>query len=170
MSTSTPDTPTTIRSSLDDLLQPSLIEPRQALFSLRASFLVAFFGGVFAFALFGAVNARRMGRLRTDVWLHAGFALAWAVLAVWFGMQLQVGNLPEVFQTAGNPGRSMRYLGRLLALALLGSTYLLQRQHFRSQQLVGKAPADPWPWGLGASGLAIGLSALLVLLGKELAS
>ena len=60
-----------------ELLEPSLERPNQPLYSTTASFWVAFLGGAFAAATFGALNASRAGRLKKDLWISILVSVAW---------------------------------------------------------------------------------------------
>lgn len=55
--------------SREDLLQPTLgtAKPPEAIYSARALFFTAFFGGPFAIIFLSALNARLLGHLNTDL-------------------------------------------------------------------------------------------------------
>ena len=136
---------------------------------MRASFLVTFFGGVFGWAMFGMVNARRMDRGWRDGWIYVLGALGWAAAVIWFGFVSGREIQPDWLTTAGSPGRTMQFAGRVLALALLGLMYLRQQRHFRAQTLVGDDPPNPWPLGLASIGVGIGLTYAAILVGLTVA-
>ncbi len=155
-------------SRLEELLEPSFSGSRLNLFSIRACFFVAFFGGVFATAVFGLVNASRMSRGWRDGWIYVLAAIVWAVFVVWAAYGLTTGTLPSWLRFAGS-GRSLRYAGRFVALAVLGLMYLRQKTFFRTQELTGADPADPWPVALSAFAAAFFITSGLALIGHLMA-
>jgi hypothetical protein len=164
-----PTQPASSERTLDSLLQPSLggtsAEP---LYSVRAGFLVSFFGGVYAAALFGALNARRMGRLAEDGWICALAVVAWSAVIVWVGYGIATDSLPAWLSFVGRPARSVRYGGQLVALALFGALHLRRRTEIKAQQLAGVEPPNPWPIGLLAVGVSFVLSMLFLGAGMVL--
>ena len=158
--------------TLDSLLEPSLQgPPPEPLYSVRANFLVAFFGGVYAAALFGALNAQRMGRLARDVWIYALVATTWSAVGVWAGYAIMTETLPgwlSEVDVGGRPGRTLRFAGRAVSLALFGSMYLRQRVCFKAQELAGVTPAGPWRAALVCSAVSIVLSMAMFGIGAVL--
>ena len=78
-----------------DLLMPSLggVQVERAPYSSQTGFLAAFFGGPLAACGYGALNARRIGRLTSDgPWLAAfvvgDIALMWLLAIVMIDLQL----------------------------------------------------------------------------------
>ncbi|HZF16766.1 MAG TPA: hypothetical protein VE046_12575 [Steroidobacteraceae bacterium] len=127
--------------SNEDLLRPSLSGERPAapIFSTRAQFLTAFFGGGFAALAIGTANSFRLGRLGRDL------PVVLALAAAYFGYLYSLVATPL--------GRSaVAFLGlrptsvpvRLGGLAVFAILYLLHRTALRSAALTGEPPANPW--------------------------
>lgn len=158
------------QGAVDHLLRPSLAAraPGEPLYSVRASFLTAFFGGVFAASFFCALSARRAGRLSKDLWILVLAAVAWGAVLVWAGHGIATESLPSWFSVGDSPQRGVRYAGRALGMALFGLVYLRHRHIYRALALVGEEPPSPWRAALGAIGVSIVLSLLFVGLGLML--
>ncbi|MBZ0113357.1 MAG: hypothetical protein K8J08_12920 [Thermoanaerobaculia bacterium] len=147
---------------LEQLLQPSLKEGQRLvpLYSIRAGFFTAFFGGVFATLILNGLNSWRLGRFGRDVWFYLGAGVLWTAVLLWFSNTLFQGSqAPWIV----NP-RVLRNAGRVLALIILGRTYLSQRDAYKVQDFVGDDPPNPWPAALGAIAISIGLTGLIVAL------
>ena len=150
--------------SAPDLLQPSLsARPvRQAPYSLRAGFLVAFLGGPAAVFGMATLNAHRVGRLPRDLaWLLPAL-LAWLLFEVWWaatpsGRQFDAGV--QVALGASGP----RYLERGLALLGFALTCLLHRREQRVADMLGLD--RPNGWGAGVALVIAGYGVAWVLKG-----
>lgn len=156
--------------TVDHLLRPSLAAraPAEPIYSVRASFLTAFFGGLFAAAVIGGLNARRAGRLQKDLWILVVASVAWAAAMVWAGHGMAAGTLPSWLDFGGSPQRGVRYTGRFLGMALFGIVYLRHRQIYRALALVGEEAPNPWRAALTSIGLGIMLTILFGALGLML--
>jgi hypothetical protein len=149
-----------------DLLQPSLGHETtpQPLYSPRANFFVAFFGGPFALIPFSALNSLRLRRLGPDLPLLLG-AAALVVGSVYAMLETSAGAaVAAAVGLEGAPQRAFRLVSRGLALALWGVFHLRHRRFQRSAELWGSRP-NPWPAGIACSLLgaviAVGLVALI---------
>lgn len=126
----------------NDLLQPSIgrVEASQrAIYSVTAGYLTAFFGGPFAAVGMAGLNARRLGRLRTDALaLAGGIALAVGLIALLLR--------PELFGRGDLDfsARDVRIGSRVLALFLFGAYWLLYRRYHRGMKFLGLDPPRPW--------------------------
>ena len=156
---------------LEALLQPTLAGrgPTPALYSVRANFLVAFFGGVYATLLFSWLNSRRLGRAREDGLFYALIAVLWtgAVMAIAYLMALD--RLPSWLAQTDRPARDIRYLGRVVALLVFGVIYLRLRRFFKAAQIAGVESPSPWKPGLAIVAAAIVLSFVAGAAGAMLA-
>lgn len=159
---------------LGHLLRPSLgptVAPMRPLYSVRAGFLVAFFGGVYATLGFSALNTRRAGRLARDAWLYALAAVAWTGVLIAAGHALGTDGLPSWLGFAGTPQRGVRWVGRLTALALFGLVYLRHRALLKTQALVGTDAPNPWAaallWVVLGAALSFAALTLGVALGRS---
>ena len=151
-----------------ELLQPSLgAKSATAIYSVRASFFVAFFGGPFAIIFFSMINARRLGRLKDDAWVYALAALV-TIATLALGVYLVgIGAFPEIGDNDAR--RWVRYGHRVVALLIFGALYLRHRPFYRAAEMLVDAPS-PWLVGIGcvvASGVmqfaaAAALTALLL--------
>lgn len=140
---------------MDDLLKPSLANDRPAvpLYSARAGFFVAFFGGPLAITFFSALNSRRLGRFRQEAIFFATGVGLYLVLTF-----LIISGAPEqgdflkwlAEQRRGNP--LFRYGGKILALALWGGFHLLHRPFHRAMHFTGMEPPSPWKGALACLG------------------
>lgn len=149
---------------VQDLLKPSLqvAGPAIAIYSIRASFFVAFFGGPLAIVLFTGLNSRRLGRLRKDgPWLALGGAIAIAA------MLAQIILLDEARGADGGlvTTQNMRIASRGLAILLCGGYYLMHRAQHRSVHFLGLDAPQPWVPGILCTllGVAISVAASAVL-------
>lgn len=156
---------------LDALLQPTLGGQRSAaaLYSVRASFMVAFFGGVYASLLFSFLNSRRLGRTREDGWLYALIAGLWTAFLAWGGYALALDQLPDWLAPTGQHARDFRYIARACALLVFGGIYLRLRRFFRAADLAGMEAPSPWKPGLLVSAVAFGLNFAALAIGATLA-
>jgi hypothetical protein len=144
---------------VEDLLKPSLqaTGPAIAIYSIRASFFVAFFGGPLGIVLFTALNARRLDRLRKDgPWLMIGGAIA-------IGAMLAQIFLLDTAREGGSglvTSQNLRIANRALALLLCGAFYLMHRAQYRSMQFLGLESPDPWVPGFVCALLGVGISTI----------
>jgi hypothetical protein len=146
------------------LLRPSLQgdRPAQPIFSSRAGFWVAFLGGVYGSAIFGAFNLARMRTLRRDGWICLAGALLWTGLVLWYGAAMaDPAQAPAWLRELGTGARPIRLASRGLGLVLFGVLYLRQRSLYAAQRLTSDDSANPWPIGV-ASVLAAGVLELAV--------
>jgi hypothetical protein len=151
-----------------DLLEPSLQQAivERPLYSVRAGFLTSFFGGVYAAAIFGLVNAARMRRLGKDAWLCAGAVLLWSAFLVWSAQFIGATSAPEWLGWLGDPGRTVRRISNAAGLLLFGLQYLRQRSLYKAYSLSGRDHPNPWPLGLSSVAAAAALTFVLIALGR----
>lgn len=158
-------------ADVEHLLRPTLAAAplRRPLYSVRAGFFVAFFGGVYATIGFSALNSSRAGRLAKDLWIYLLVAAAWSALMIAVGYGIAADNLPGWLDVAGKPGRTVRFAGRGLALAVFGMVYLRHRPLIKAQELLGdEPPPNPWPAGLLTAVAAMVLTLLFGWIGAAL--
>jgi hypothetical protein len=140
---SAPDT-----NSLEALLRPSLTNaPLQRPYSVRACYLVAFFGGALAIAIFGALTARRMGTLSKDLWLFVATAVLYLVGLYWAADATIHHQLPAWLTDLGKPTQTLRYAFRAFGLVIVGVFYWMRKDIWRAAELNGDAPS-PWQSGI----------------------
>lgn len=131
-----------------DLLTPVLQaeRPPEPVYSVRAQFFTAFFGGPFAILALSALNANLLGRLRADLWRYGLAAIvSFAVVA---GLAYAVVADPRpvwVADTFGDQAsRAVRWGGRAYALILWYLLYLPYRRHHRAAETMCVEPRNPW--------------------------
>jgi hypothetical protein len=146
----------------EKLLTPEL--PRVAagkpMYSVRAGFMVAFFGGPIAATLFSALNSLHRNRLWKDLPVYvAGLTLA-------VGLLVYALFEPEAFWfNASDTGLgSFRYVFRALGLVLFGAYYLLHKQLYRAEEFLGDKPPSPWRAGIACFLLGSLISTAVVAL------
>lgn len=128
----------------DQVPASSCIHCSRSLYSQRATYLVSFFGGMYGAALFGWLNARRMGRLGRDGWLYALAAVAWSCVMIWGGYAIATESVPQWLadlDIGGRSGTTVRLGGRFLAVGLSRAMFIRQRAHFSAQEVAGIEPA-----------------------------
>ena len=159
-------------AGLDALLQPSLAHTglREPLYSVRAGFVVAFFGGLFASLLFSGLNSRRLGRTHQDAWLYAVIACIWAASLLWLGYAEATQTLPSWLSVTRDAHRDIRYASRALALAVFGLCYSRLRQFYVAATLAGQDPPNPWKAGLSCAAIGSVLTYLIAALGASLSA
>ena len=149
---------------LEAYLQPSLDTAAavRPIYSTQASFLVAFFGGIFAILLFSALNVGRLGRWRQDTWILALASIVGVAVVSLLGSAAVTGNVPESLAILGAGTTGVRNLSRLLALAVFGVFFFRHRSFLKAQELAGSDPPSPWLPGFACAGVSIVLTIGLV--------
>ena len=155
---------------MQDLLQPSLSGdmPARPIYSAQAGFWVAFFGGPMAIALFGGLNARRLGRLRREWPLYAGAAVIFFVLSVVFFLSPDLVGMDP--QATGEQSRSFRLGSRGFALIVWLTMFALHRRFHRAAVMLGEDPPSPWKPAIAFIVIGILVSMAVVTLGLTLRS
>lgn len=148
--------------SLSALLEPSLRgeAPARPLYSIRAGFLVAFFGGPYAALIFASLNSRRAGRLTADLkwWLALG--ALWTG-ALWWMMPATLTSGPPALRFF--VPSELRVLVRICGLLTFGVVCLVHRALQRASTLREDAPPSPWLPGVGALLAALALTAAVAV-------
>jgi len=160
-----PDTGT--ESPIAALLTPSLSSAVvQPLYSVRALFFTAFFGGGAAGLWLSYLNARRLRRQRKD----AVYLLLLG--AVWLAFQVDLILLTRdgvlLGAAWGNTGRGGRALTHLAALLVAGVAFLPHRPFHRAMQVAGMSPASPWLAVLASVGVGLLTNLLAIGLARQL--
>jgi hypothetical protein len=149
-----------------DLLRPSLggEAALRPLYSPRANFIVAFFGGPLALILFSGLNARRLRRLPKDLPFYVG-AFAIVALALYALAATSLGTSIAVALGSEGSARQVTRIGsRVLALLLWGFFHLRHRRFQRSAELWDAPRPNPWPAGLACTALGTALTVGLLAL------
>lgn len=164
--------PSDFRGSRDGfdpgLLTPSLQGdlPTRPIFSSRAGFWVAFFGGVYASAIFSAFNLVRMRRLSRDAWICAAGVLLWTPLLVWLANAVaHPERAPEWLLPIGT-ATAMRLAGRGCGMLLFAILYLRQRTLYTAQRLTSDESPNPWPLGIASCVAGTLVSYAVVIAGR----
>jgi len=144
--------------SRDELLRPSLGDAvaARAPYSVRTTFLTAFFGGPLAALAIIVLNSVRLRRWLPDLpvlgVVLAGF-IAFVLALYWTEWG---GGLRAYLQAIAGE-RALTYLFRLIALGFFGLGYALHRKEQRSADLIGMARPNGW-----IGGIACGIGGLIV--------
>jgi hypothetical protein len=156
---------------LEGLLEPSLAERRAyaPIYSKRAGFFVAFFGGVYATLVFNSINSARLRRLGRDGALYLAAGALWSLALVWFGSVGLSESPPQWLELFGDAGRTVRYGGKVMAMLLFGAVAFLHRPYYAAQEMGATEPPNPWVVGVGAALLSMAVTAAMVALGRGLA-
>jgi hypothetical protein len=138
------------------LLTPSLASdarergaPTVELYSARACFLIAFFGGGLAALVMGWINARRLGRLGKDAWVFVVLGIAFIALQASFADAINRASA-QSFQWLGLPleQRDARHISRAAGLLMWGALYARHRPFYRAMAIADVAPKKPWVVGI----------------------
>ena len=158
--------------SLDDLLKPSLSSPRdvRSLYSVRANYLVAFVGGVYASIGMGVANSLRAQRLQRDWPVYLAAFVGWTAFVLWYSRATALGTPPAWAGVLGAHHRTLNIIGRALGLALFGIVYLRHQALFRAAEALGVGAPSPWKVGLVVCGLALVVSLVVAAIGASLGS
>lgn len=143
------------------LLSPTLEDanPPEPIYSVRAQFFTAFFGGPFAIIGLTALNAGLLGRLKAESWRYGVAAVV--SLAVVAGLaNAMVAEPPPPWITdlfGEQSSKVFRWGSRAYALALWYVLYLQHRPFHKAAETMGLAPRTPWK----AAGACIAAAVLL---------
>jgi len=132
-----------------DLLQPSLVDtkPREAPYTLQTGFLASFFGGpLAALAMFG-VNARRIGRLRSDAVWVAALLVACIAFEAWRRL-LPEGRAFDAWLVDEFGKSGGRYVERLSGLLIFAVAAAIHRREHKASDLMGAARPNGLVLGL----------------------
>ena len=163
------------RPRMDSLLEPTLLRIRSEAppspYSLRAGFLVSFFGGGFAAVLFTGLGSRKLQRLPSDAPLLVLGTVLFALTSLGIGYGVASGaELPWIGPLTRERSSEVRLAQTALSLLFFGAAYLAHRRYYRAVELAGLDTPDPWAAALacGVAGRALDLG--LRALAAELAS
>ncbi len=156
--------------SRDQLLQPSLDDGAVATapYSIRTTFLTAFFGGPLAAIAIVALNTLRLRRVWLDL-APLGLVLA-AFLAFMLALQwTEWGANLGAYLNVKDDARPIVFVSRAIAIAIFGLGYALHRKEQRSADLMGLRRPNGWIAGIAciAGGILLSVTlAELVASGK----
>ena len=132
--------------NIEHLLQPTLSikEQRVPIFSVRAGFFTAFFGGPLAVTLLSALNSRRLKRLKKDLILYfigiSGFLVYLFIL-----LDIPQGvNISEWMSSQRRENMVYKYGSRGLGLVFWAVYYYLHKQYYKTMSLFDMEPPNPW--------------------------
>jgi hypothetical protein len=137
----------------NELLQPSLSRGVTQLYSSRAGFFVAFFGGALASAVFTLINSRRLNRFNRDVFIIGAFTLA-ALLGgiLLFTIPREGMSYEEILKTLlarrQNDPVSFKFGPRIMALCVWIVGYLLHMKEYAAMKMSEVPPLNAWKIGL----------------------
>ena len=152
----------------EDLLNPSLDQGPIQLYSSRAGFIVAFFGGVVASVVFTLLNSRRLRRFNKDAWILAVCGLAAIAVRILL-FEIPDGDLSftELFVELGKQRKAdplIRYAPRMTALGVWMVGYFMHAREYRAMKLSQLSPLNPWKTGIIVT-LTAGIVEAVILVG-----
>lgn len=152
---------------LEALLRPSIpgASAPLGIYSVRAGFFVAFFGGVYGTLIFSHLNSSRLGRARRDLPLYLGAGLVWSVVLVAIARAIELEQLPSWLGEQSERGRNLRFLTRGVGLAMFGICYGRLKPFYKAESMAGRASPAPWRAGIGATLAAAVASSVMGALG-----
>jgi hypothetical protein len=158
------------RRPLEDLLRPSLQQGQllRPPYSVRAGFLVAFFGGLLSTVGFAALNSVRAERVARDAPWLGGLAASAVALAVWVGYAARTKTIPSFMSALGDDEQGLKVFARATAILGFGLIYLLQRDMHATRDLRGQEAPSPWGPGIVACIAGSIVQLVLVMLGSSL--
>jgi hypothetical protein len=143
----------------ESLLTPSLSSrnaPAATLYSVRSSFLLAFFGGPLAIILYSALNSVRLRRPLDALAYLAALAL---VAGLYIALLERAAPLLALGRLIGRNAFSV--ISTCMALLLMGAFYLMHRKQHRANQLFGADAPSPWIPAILCAAIAYGADYLL---------
>lgn len=148
------------------LLQPS-ISPQGtfSVYSPRATFMTAFFGGPFAAVLIHALNMKRLGRWRVQAPALAAALVVALLFSVYQAVAMARPHLLPFGDAvpANSANGTLRILARVVALVVWGALYLRFRTLYRASQLAAEHPPG-FKAGLACALIGGGIQALVMFL------
>lgn len=132
--------------NLEHLLQPTLSseEQRVPIFSVRACFFTAFFGGPLAVTVLSALNSKRLTRLKKDLIFYF---IGMAVFLVYLFILLDIpedANISEWMSSQRRENMIYKYGSRGLGLIFWAVFYYLHKQYHKTMSLFDMEPPNPW--------------------------
>lgn len=136
---------------------------RGPIYSARAEFFTAFFGGPFAILGLSGMNASLLGRLRADFWRYGLAGLASLALVVWMAWLAVADPQPRwLTDTLGaETQRGLRWSARVLGLLVWFVLWFPYRRYHKTAELMGIEPRKPW---VAAITCVVGATALQFLI------
>lgn len=125
---------------LSDLLQPTVgrAPPQQVPYSLQAALLTSFFGGPFAaLAIFG-INAKRIGRLRSQAPLIAALGVVHVASQWWLHTVPSGAAFGAWLASVLAMSRAPRLLSGVFGLVVFVVCAFVHRREHKASELVGK--------------------------------
>lgn len=132
--------------NIEHLLQPTLSnkEQRVPIYSVRACFFTAFFGGPFAITLLSALNSNKLKRLKNDLRFYF---LGTFVYLVYLFIILDIpegANVSEWVNIQRRENMFYRYGSRVMALIYWAVYYYLHKQFYKMMDIFDTVPPNPW--------------------------
>jgi hypothetical protein len=132
--------------NLEHLLQPTLSseEQRVPIFSVRACFFTAFFGGPLAVILLLALNSNRLKRLKNDLFFYLVGTLA-SLVYLFIILDIPEGaDVSEWLVSQRHENMFYRYGSRGIGLFFWAAYYYLHKQYYKTMSLFDMEPPNPW--------------------------
>jgi len=131
---------------MENLLKPELAveDSAQSIYSSRALFFTAFFGGPLALIFLAAKNSKMLNRLQTDIMIYIGAIIGFIVFLYFV---IVVPENAEGLKWLGEYRRAnpvFKYGPRALALVFWSIVYALHRPYHKAMTVMGLEPLRPW--------------------------
>lgn len=156
-----------------DLLTPVLHEdnPPEPMYSARAEFFTAFFGGPFAILILSALNSRILGRLDKDKWRYVLGAVASFGVVTGAAYIAVMDTPPEWYADIAidDERRAVRLMSRVFAMGLWFLLWFPYRRYHKTTEMVGTGVRSPWKAALGSGGVGLGLIFLITFVVSRIA-
>jgi hypothetical protein len=143
---------------MQNLLNPTLSPEtsHQRIYSQRALFFVAFFGGPLALLLLNALNSNKLNRLRRDLLPYLiALSLYVALLSVIIWSAPEGVSVWKWIAAQRRENFFFKYAPRIFALILWGGFAFLHRPFHKAAQLLGDDPPSPWRAALSCFAVAM---------------
>lgn len=132
--------------NLEHLLQPTLSNEAQRvpIFSVRACFFTAFFGGPLAITLLSALNSNRLKRLKNDLVFYF-FGISAFLVYLFFILDIPEGtNVSEWTASQRRENMFYRYGSRGMGLIFWAAYYYLHKQYYKTMAFFDMERPNPW--------------------------
>lgn len=137
---------TIMNQNLEHLLQPTLSteEQKVPIFSVRACFFTAFFGGPLAITLLSALNSNKLKRLKQDLIFYF-VSISAFLIYLFIILDIPEGaDISEWTATQRRENILYRYGGKGLGLLFWMAYYYLHNQYYKTMSLFDMEAPNPW--------------------------
>lgn len=150
----------------EDLLQPvlSTVDNKIPIFSVRACFLTAFFGGPVAIILFSATNSYKLKRLKDDLIFYL---LGAVILSLYLYIILDVPEQADITNWMIKQRKEnlfYKYGGRVLALFFFFGYNYMHKHYHKALEIFAIPTPNPWKAAIICVVLGGGIQFILAMI------